>query len=397
MGLLESITDGLGFTNYSGQQAEVQRGAAQFAGLKAPTLTAPELQRLVSQGELTPEQADIISLQGNAYNNIQVDPRLLAQQQATLGGIQEVAATGMTEQDKADLSKIAGEEATAERGSREALIQQAQMKGVSGSGVDLASQLVNQQAGATRRSARDTEVAGQAGTRRLSALEQAGQLAGQMHGQQYNEQAAAAQAQNYIEQFNVQNQQSQLSKRAQDANAAKEANLRVKQDIANQNTGLTNREAELRSQIPLQQFQNEMDIAKVKAGGNYSTAQMYGQQSQSGMQGVGALAGAAALAFSDENVKENIKLDPSEMDNLLEHLSGYSFNYKPEEIARGVGTSGKKVGLMAQDVKKIMPRAVNEVSDGEDLIKVLNNAEILPAVLASVGRIHDRLKKVEGK
>lgn len=396
MGLFQGLTDTIGLTSYGDAANQMAQGAAQFAGLNIPKLDPIELQRMVSAGEITPELAQIISLQGNAYKDIYVDPRLQAQQNESLQAMQDLSKTGMSAQDQADLAKIAAQESTAERGSREALIQQAQQRGVAGSGLDLASQLTNEQAGATRRSARDTDVAGAAAARRVQALQEAGTMAGSMRTQAYGEQAQAAQAQQLINQFNAQNTQAQLNQRAQAQNAAQAANLSNAQNIMNQNTALSNQEEMYRASIPQQNYQNALGLAGAKAGVNFNTANMLNQQSGQSLSTVGALAGAGAVAMaSDKNVKKDIQLNPEEIDKLLEDLTGYSYKYKNEDIKKGYGSPGPKIGVMAQDMEKILPNAVFE--DGADKVKMLNNAEILPAVLASVGRLNDRLKKVEGK
>jgi hypothetical protein len=165
----------------------------------------------------------------------------------------------------------------------------------------------------------------------------------------------------------------------------------------NQNVGLANQEEMYRQQIPQQQFQNQLGLASAQAGGHYQMANMLGQQSGQSLQGAGAMAGAAALAFSDKSVKKDISKDPDAIDSLLEDLTGYSFRYKDEDVARGIGSPGPKVGVMAQDMEKVLPQSVTSLDDGEHRIKALNPKEILPAVLAATGRLHDRLKKVEGR
>jgi len=458
MALFQSVTDFLGITEFEEQRRQMELAQQQFAGLEAPDIVPLELQRLISSGELTPELAEILKLEANAYKDIYVDPRLKAQQMETLAGLEELAESGMTAEDRADLARIASEEAQAERGAREAILQQAQQRGLSGSGLELAQQLIGQQAGATRRSARDVEVAGQAAQRRIAALEQAGQMAGQIRGQEYGEQADIARAQQAIEQFNIQNTQQQLASRAAAQTAAQQYNLQKAQDIMEKNAALANQEALYRAQAPSQQFQQRLNLAGARAGGYQGLSNIYGQQSQAGLQATTGAAAAAAAAFSDERCKEDIKLAPEEIDNFLEDLSqyslgneeaiagmsnlpdlgspmtteqsgnmggllklaaafsdentkkdvklgpeeidkfledltGYSFRYKNPEA--GIGTPGKKIGVMAQDLEESLPQAVEEQRIGDENIKMLNNNEILPAVLASVGRLNDRLNKVE--
>ena len=136
-------------------------------------------------------------------------------------------------------------------------------------------------------------------------------------------------------------------------------------------------------------------------------ADMLNQSSSAGLQATAGLAGSLAMAgaysgakapapatTSDENCKENIELDNNAIDELLEELTGYSFNYKNDSIEDGYGSEGKKLGVMAQDMEEVAPEMVEE---DENKIKMLNDGEMLNALLASTGRLHERLKKVEGK
>jgi len=404
MGIFQSLTDGLGISDFGGAEEQARLGAAQFAGMTIPELSPIELQRLVNAGEITPEFAEIIKYQGgNTFKDIYIDPRLKAQQQKSLYGMQDISETGMTAMDEADLAKIAAEESQAERGQREAIIQQAQQRGIASSGLSMAAQLENQQGGATRRSARDTEVAGQASQRRMIALEEAGSMAGSMRSQEYGEAADIAKAQQMIDQFNTQNTQAQLAERSRQQNIANQANLSNAQRIMDANVDMANQEERYRQSIAQQNFQNQLGLSGAKAGAHYKMADMLGQQSSAGLQATAGLVGSLAMAgaygsrapapTSDKRAKENIELGGDEIDRLLEELTGYSFNYRDDFIDEGYGSEGEKVGVMADDLEEIAPRMVEE---DDNKIKQLNNAEILPAVLASVGRIHDRLKKVEG-
>ena len=48
MGFFQSLTDGLGISDFGGAQEETALGAAEFAGMTIPELTPLELERLVS-------------------------------------------------------------------------------------------------------------------------------------------------------------------------------------------------------------------------------------------------------------------------------------------------------------------------------------------------------------
>lgn len=78
------------------------------------------------------------------------------------------------------------------------------------------------------------------------------------------------------------------------------------------------------------------------------------------MQAGGTLGGAAIKAgmFSDINMKENIKL----IGKLGNGLNLYKFDYKPE--FKDVAGHGSFIGVMAQEVEKVIPDAVSVANNG---------------------------------
>ena len=78
------------------------------------------------------------------------------------------------------------------------------------------------------------------------------------------------------------------------------------------------------------------------------------------MQGLFSLGGAAMM--SDIRTKENIKY----LGELTNGLPFYEFEYKPE--FKAVGGEGKFIGVMAQDVEKVQPKAVIELPSGYKMV-----------------------------
>ena len=120
------------------------------------------------------------------------------------------------------------------------------------------------------------------------------------------------------------------------------------------------------------QVQNP-SFTSTPAGPNYSAAaaSQYGAQmgnfnaqnaAQSNLNsGLFGLGGAAIMA-SDIRVKENIK----EIGKMHNGLGIYSFEYKPE--FKNEAGHGKFIGVMAQEVEKIMPEAVITRHDGYKMV-----------------------------
>jgi hypothetical protein len=261
-----------------------------FAELRTPDINEMELQleELISQGTLSPEEAQTIMLEQSSMNNITLDPKLKQAQMDALSQLQEIGSSGgLNAQSRARLAQIENQENAANRGNREALMNRFAAQGMGGSGLEMASQLQNQQDSASRRSSRDLEIAALAEKQALDAIMQGGQLGGQMRGQDFSEQSQIAQANDAISRFNAQNSQQQINQNVNARNAAQEANLMNKQNLANQNVGLRNQAQQNNKGLIQQNFQNEM----AKRGGQAGIA-------QNNAQAQGANSAAKANAFN---------------------------------------------------------------------------------------------------
>jgi hypothetical protein len=83
----------------------------------------------------------------------------------------------------------------------------------------------------------------------------------------------------------------------------------------------------------------------------------------SGLMSLGGTLGAAAImAPSDIRLKENIKA----VGYLPNGLSVYEYEFKPE--FKHIGGEGKHIGVMAQEVEKVMPEAVVDHPDGYKMV-----------------------------
>lgn len=352
-----------------------------------------ELEELVQQGQLTPEQAEAILIERSSMEDVGTDPALKEAQLGALAELQEIVdGEGLNAQAKARLSQIETEEANQERGQREAILQDARQRGVSGSGIELASLLANQQGSATRQSQRDLDVAALAEQQALEAILNQGDLSSQIRGQEFDEQARIAEAKDAIAQFNAQNRQNVELANTDSRNRAQEINLAEKQRIADQNVAQKNAQQQYNKELNQQYFDNEMSRASGEANAYTNQANVYQKQSDANQAFVGGLietggkVAAAGAGASDKNLKEDIRdVDASK---LLDELTGYKYKYKnPEEHGKG-----DQVGVMAQDVEKVAPQAVEEHSDG----KYIDYNKLGGPILAALADMNERVKKIEG-
>jgi hypothetical protein len=91
---------------------------------------------------------------------------------------------GMDAQAKAALGQSMQTTGQQETGQRGAIVQNSQMRGVGGSGVDLAAQLANQQGAAQRNAVAGSNFAGAAAQRGLESLKGSAAIAGDVRGQE---------------------------------------------------------------------------------------------------------------------------------------------------------------------------------------------------------------------
>jgi hypothetical protein len=97
--------------------------------------------------------------------------------------------------------------------------------------------------------------------------------------------------------------------------------------------------------------------------------------------------------YSDERCKEGIVGNPGEVDKFVENLHPYEYEYK---APLKESLPGRRIGVMAQDVERsgIGRMLVSEGPGGAKMIS-LDPKETTPVILASLGRLSDRLSKLE--
>lgn len=348
------------------------------------------LEQQVLQGVVTPEEAQTYLQQASEMANINVDPSLYASQKEALAGYKDIIANkGLDAISQAQLGQIASQEQAQARGAREAILQNAQARGVGGSGLELASQMQAQQAGASQQSQRDMDVAANAQQRALQALQASGQLGGQMQSQQFGQQAQQAAAQDAINAFNAQNRQQVSNLNVQNRNIAQAQNLAAQQNLANQNVATRNAQQQFNQALPQQQFQNAIARAGGVASGLQNQAQLQSANQRSQNEGIDRLVGTgltagATFAASDERLKKNI--EPFDSKAFLDELTGRNYKYKDEKFGKG-----PQIGVMAQDLEKVVPSAVEDTNEG----KMINGAKVANIAMANLADINERLKALE--
>jgi hypothetical protein len=95
-----------------------------------------------------------------------------------------------------------------------------------------------------------------------------------------------------------------------------------------------------------------------------------------------------AFFTSDKRLKNNIiKIDNS--NNVINSLNGYTYEWDEKS-----GKTGEGVGVIAQEVKELIPSAVRENEDGFLSVDYL---KLIPYLIEEVKSLNNRIKTLEGK
>ena len=307
-----------------------QKGMAGFESLQLPTYDTSGLPAAPQFGTeaylpdyeavkmYRPELMEAQTTGPSALQQISTDPELRKAQMAALDRLSQVSEEGMTAEDRARLGQIQREVGRAERGSREAILQNMAQRGISGSGLELAAQLSNQQAAAERRQMEGLNVEAMAQRRALEALGQVGDLSGRIRGQDFGEEAQKAAAADAIAKFNAQQQAAAQAANVAAQNLAAQQQWQQQIGAQQEQAGILQAQQAQANQLAQQQFQNltgqqeymnkmkqqAFKDAYMKAAGTGGAALKYGDvlQEQAAQKagmfaGIGKGVGQAATAY----------------------------------------------------------------------------------------------------
>lgn len=246
-------------------------------------LELPELERLNLEGARYAGDVNSKSI-SNPYANISTDPRLQEAQNRSLDSLDEIIqGGGMNAMDRANIARDQADAAQQDKGRRDAILQNQQARGMGGSGNSLLAQLQSSQAATDRNSQTGLDVAGMAQQRAMDAIRNSGEMAGSMRSQSFNEQAAKAQGQTSIDQFNEANRIN-----------TETGNRDTRQAVNNSGTAARNTSATYNAGIGQQNFNNQVAKTSGATGANTQVAQ--GLQGQAaGIQQQNAALWSAAI------------------------------------------------------------------------------------------------------
>lgn len=161
---------------------------------------------------------------------IKADPRYARYEQESLRDLEQLSKDGLSLRDQADMAKLENDVNRQNAGRLGAIRQNMGARGISGSGLDLVAQQQAAQDATERSAIASLEKAAQAQEGRRDATSRLGALAGQLQGRDFQQQAAAAAAQDRINQFNTQGRNNNAMYNHQGRQGAADGNVGVQND-----------------------------------------------------------------------------------------------------------------------------------------------------------------------
>lgn len=252
----------------SGTNPYLEAAMREFNGIKAPSPEEMKVQldMLVQQGVITPEQAQTYLIDGSAFEGISTDPATRNAQMQALMQLQEVSRDGITPIEMAATRDIQDNLETTSRGDQGAIMENMKARGIYGGGEELAKRMLASQSASSTASRAGLQTAADARTRALQAMMQTGQLSGQIRGQDYDEASRKAAALDEIRKFNTQNQTQVGLVNTAARNAAQATNLAEKQRVSDVNTTNVNQNKVRDADMLQRNFENQMNLARGKTG-----------------------------------------------------------------------------------------------------------------------------------
>ena len=95
---------------------------------------------------------------------------------------------------------------------------------------------------------------------------------------------------------------------------------------------------------------------------------------------------------SDERFKQNITSIQSPLERLLQ-INGVEYEMKRQEFQKNHFQTGRQMGLLAQNVEKVVPEAVNEI----DGYKGVDYARLVPLLIEAIKELKKEVEMLKQK
>lgn len=298
--LIDGIGSLFGESDEEKKRKMIEQMLAEYNGIEPPTVGEQEInpEMYSSAGQITPDQSVAYSQGPTAYNDIVADQAPRDAQMEALDSMSQIGRDGgLRLSDKAALNDVRNDVASADKGRRDSILARSARRGRGGSGFELAAQLADSQASANRASDEGMKIAGMAQDNAMDAIANAGQMGGQIRGQDFSQAAAKAGATDAISRFNTQNQQAVTNLNTGIRNDAQRTNLTNRQNVSNANTGLRNDAQANNKGLIQDRYTNRLNLAGRRNDARADAGNYYGQQAERTRKRVGGVGNGVSQAL----------------------------------------------------------------------------------------------------
>ena len=288
------------------QRDRIAQAVSIVSGIPVLELEKYTPEELINMGNFSPEELQAIGVLGpSAFENIQTDPRLRADQEMALGQARERALRGFTAEDAAMLDQYMRQASNTAQSATQGALNDAARRGMAGSGNALAAALQGSQSAANLQSQQAMQQAAmrlQAQDRNTDAL---ARMAAGLDATDYSRASDLATRRDSIEQFNQSLRQQVAGTNVANRNTANLRNLNQAQSISDQNVGIRN-DAQLREQDRQKalfdaEFKRRTAIANAMSGQATALAEMDKNKTQGISNMIGGVGG-----FLQSNTGQNL-------------------------------------------------------------------------------------------
>lgn len=234
----------------------LQQNRGLLDGVSLPEYENYIPEELQVSGEYNPENA--------IYQTISEDPRLRSSQLSVLDKLAGYADTGLSAEDEAAFARARNQAGQISRAGTQAALQNAQSRGVGGSGLEFAMREMASQGGVQAAQEAGLSQAQAAAKQRADYLSKYEDGLANMRGQDLTANKANS---DIINQFNMANTNAR--------NQSQQYNLGNRQEVMNQNVANRNDATKYRNTMAQQQFDNRMSKATGQMNANNGVAQGY--------------------------------------------------------------------------------------------------------------------------
>jgi hypothetical protein len=236
------------------------------AGMPPETALPLILQEFKQQGVITPDLEQQINIEASKVGQIQEDPKLRQAAMQGLQLLQERSDRGFGAEEEAAFAEARQGTAKEAQGRLQSIIQQAQARGMGGSGAELAAQLSTAQAGDESLANQGLQIAAERAKAQREALTRAFAGATQMRGQDFDIARTKAQAEDELSRFRVSTEADRQSRNVAAQRRAEELNLAEKQRMTDLNVRQANEEQARQNAARQSDWLAKMKLAEAKGG-----------------------------------------------------------------------------------------------------------------------------------